>query len=191
MASMDDKQVNKLEAVKGEIKDLKLEDSEVDDGASQLLNLGDAGEYGGFTNEHTTSIRSSRSPIKKELASTGNVKSETDSKLEIDEDQDVIGGEILVKSEPGKPPKLSRAPSHKVTSRAPQLVADHEDKTKEATGTFEVIPSCVYSSKYIGYTDLSMDCECIEEWGEFSHIYQITIYYHVNAHDIYRCGDQY
>ena len=174
MASRDDKQVNRLEAVKGEIKDLKLEDSEFDDGASQLVSLGDTGEHGSLASKHTTSARSSRSPTKKEPAFKDHVKSETDSKLEIDKNQDVIGGEILVKSEPGKPPKLSRAPSQKVTSRAPQLFADHEDKTKEATGTFEVIPTCVYASKYIGYTDLSMDCECVEEWGEFHTNIHIT-----------------
>ena len=81
--------------------------------------------------------------------------------------EEIIGGEVTVKQEPGQPPKLSRSISQRITSRAPLLFQDHPDKTKEAKGTFELISECSYTSKWIGSTEHdSMDCDCAEEWGK-------------------------
>ena len=81
--------------------------------------------------------------------------------------EEIIGGEVTVKQEPGQPPKLSRSTSHKIASRAPPLFQDYPDKTKEAKGTFELISECSYTSKWIGSTEHdSMDCDCAEEWGK-------------------------
>ena len=157
-----ERQASKLEAVKGEIEELKLEDSTDIDGASQLYDRADSAddEYGslgpadlGSTNEAQTILNHTSGSMKKSEQEEGKIS-------------DTIGGEITVETEPGKPPKLLRAPSQKVIPKAPQLFRDHGDKTDEATRTFEVMPVCNYSNKYIGYTDLYMDCECTEEWGK-------------------------
>lgn len=102
---------------------------------------------------------SPQSPIKHEKAShspfTGS-----------DRYEEVVGGEISVKQEPGHPPKLSRSTSQKIVARRPPVFEEYEDKIKEARESFEVIPECSYSSKYIGSSEHdSMDCDCAEEWG--------------------------
>ena len=81
--------------------------------------------------------------------------------------EEVIGGEITVKQEPGQPPKLSRSTSHKIVPKPTPLFDDYPEKTDEAKGTFELITACSYTSKYIGSTEHdSMDCDCAEEWGK-------------------------
>ena len=82
---------------------------------------------------------------------------------------DMKVGSVTVKQQPGQPPKLSRNMSQKVPLRPPILFYDYPDKTNEATGTFQVIPGCVYSSKAIGATDVTedvMECDCTEEWSK-------------------------
>ena len=81
--------------------------------------------------------------------------------------EEIIGGNITLKQDPGQPPKLSRSTFQKIVTSSPRLYDDEEDKTKEAKGTFQVISECSYSSKYIGSTEHdSMDCDCAEEWGK-------------------------
>lgn len=82
-------------------------------------------------------------------------------------DQETVGGDILVKEEPGQPPKLSRSSSQKVTSRPPQLFDHLPDSTQDALATFEQIDACWYANKYMGYTEHAMECDCAEEWGKF------------------------
>ena len=100
---------------------------------------------------------STRSPVK---ASYSPVSSEHPRSEEI------VGGEVIVKMEPGQPPKLARSSSQKIPSRPAQLFSHCESKTEEAKGVFEVIPSCTYSSKSMGATEHGMDCDCSEEWGK-------------------------
>ena len=105
-----------------------------------------------------------QSPTKHEKASrspyTGSEKQE-----------DIIGGEVRVKLEPGQPPKLSRSTSQKIVSRPAPLFSDWPSKIEEAKGTFQLLPQCTYSSKYIGSTEHgSMDCDCAEEWGKATSI---------------------
>lgn len=129
-------------------------------------------EESGSSRSHSprdTSMKSNtESPIKNEKASqspyTGSEKQE-----------EVIGGEVTVKMEPGQPPKLSRSTSQKVISRPVQLFNDWPSKTEEAKSTFHVLPQCTYSSKYIGSTEHAMDCDCAEEWGK-----TLNVIYHIS-----------
>jgi histone-lysine N-methyltransferase SETD2 len=106
----------------------------------------------------------SRTPIKTE-------SSEIDEGILKGEDNDgssteKVGGGISVKLEPGQPPKLARSSSQKVVPRPPQLFSHLPDSTRDSQKTFEVIQSCQYANKYMGYTEHAMECDCTEEWGE-------------------------
>lgn len=81
--------------------------------------------------------------------------------------EEIVGGDISVKLEPGKAPKLSRSVSQKIMSRPPPLFLDAPDKTDEATSTFQVIPNCMYAAKYLGSTEHALECDCAEEWSKF------------------------
>ena len=83
------------------------------------------------------------------------------------EKEEIVGGDITVKLEPGKPPKLSRSSSQKTVSRPAPLFGDYPDHTDEAKDTFQVIPECLYSNKFIGSTEHGMECDCADEWGKF------------------------
>lgn len=85
---------------------------------------------------------------------------------DVSKSEEIVGGEVIVKMEPGQPPKLARSSLHKIPSRPAQLYHDYPSKTEEAKGVFEVIPTCTYSSKYMGATEHGMDCDCSEEWGK-------------------------
>ena len=103
---------------------------------------------------------SSQSPLKIDIPtqspSTGSEKHE-----------EVVGGEVTVKMEPGHPPKLARSSSHKIISKPAPLFHNHPSKTEESKHTFQVLEQCSYTSKYIGSTEHgSMDCDCTEEWGK-------------------------
>lgn len=80
--------------------------------------------------------------------------------------EEMVGGKVTLKMEPGQPPKLARSSSQKITSRPLQLFTDYDNKTEEAKAVFETIPTCVYSSRFMGATEHGMDCDCSEEWGK-------------------------
>lgn len=80
--------------------------------------------------------------------------------------EESLGGEVLVKMESGLPLKLARSSSQKTIARSPPLFHSYEDKTVESKDHFQLIPACVYSSKYIGCTEHAMECDCTEEWGK-------------------------
>lgn len=108
----------------------------------------------------TSMKSSSQSPMKTDIAmqppSTGSGKHE-----------EVVGGEVTVKLEPGHPPKLARSSSHKIISKPAPLFHDYPSKTEESKHTFQLLEQCSYTSKYIGSTEHgSMDCDCTEEWGK-------------------------
>lgn len=83
------------------------------------------------------------------------------------ENEEVVGGDIMVKLEAGQPPKLSRAASRKIIARPPTLYSDFPDATAEAVASFGQISQCTYANKYLGSTDHALECDCTEEWGEF------------------------
>ena len=102
----------------------------------------------------------SQSPLKKDSC----MQSSTPS---LHKHEEVVGGEITVKIEPGQPPKLARSTYQKIVAGPPPLFTAAPDTTEEAQGHFEMIPACIYSNKYIGSTEHgSMDCDCSEEWGK-------------------------
>jgi hypothetical protein len=80
--------------------------------------------------------------------------------------EEVLGGEITLKMEPGKAPKLSRTASHKIASRPPPLYLDLPDATEDAKSTFDVLSECTYANKHIGTTEHALECDCSEEWGK-------------------------
>lgn len=104
------------------------------------------------------SKRQSKSPTKQESA--------YNSPAPKAEQEETIGGEVTLKLEPGKPPKLARSTSHKVEKRPPQLFHDYEDKTNEAKGTFSTLSECTYANKFLGTTEHALECDCAEEWGK-------------------------
>jgi SET domain-containing protein len=78
--------------------------------------------------------------------------------------EETLGGDITLKMEPGKAPKLSRTASQKVMSRPPPLYLDLPDSTEAAKQTFVVLPECTYANKTIGTTDPALECDCQEEY---------------------------
>ncbi|KAF1835209.1 histone-lysine N-methyltransferase [Decorospora gaudefroyi] len=78
--------------------------------------------------------------------------------------EETLGGDITLKMEPGKAPKLSRSASQKVVSRPPPLYLDLPDATEAAKQTFVVLPECTYANKTIGTTDPALECDCQEEY---------------------------
>ena len=94
--------------------------------------------------------------------------------------EEIVGGEVMVKMEPGQPPKLARSSSQKIPSRPVQIFCDHESKTEESKRVFEVISACVYSNKHMGATEHGMDCDCSEEWGKA--VYILNLVYHFLSH---------
>ncbi|KAI9716292.1 MAG: histone methyltransferase set2 [Chrysothrix sp. TS-e1954] len=67
------------------------------------------------------------------------IKAGTPQSPAIKSDDDVVGGEVTVKAEPGQPPKLSRATSQRIPARPARTYFDHVDKTEEACKVFTVI----------------------------------------------------
>ncbi|WPH04035.1 Hypothetical protein R9X50_00691900 [Acrodontium crateriforme] len=101
--------------------------------------------------------RGSRSPFRgSNLAESPAVKSE--------QEDEVVGGDVTLKIEPGKPPRLSRTNAHKIEKRPPPLFLDYEDKTEEARQSFGTLTECVYANKYMGSTEPALECDCSEEW---------------------------
>ncbi|KAI8943619.1 hypothetical protein NX059_012515 [Plenodomus lindquistii] len=84
--------------------------------------------------------------------------------------EETVGGDIVLKMEPGKAPKLSRAASQKVVARPPPLYLDLPDSTDAAKETFTVLPECTYANKSIGTTDPALECDCQSEWDSVNHI---------------------
>lgn len=109
--------------------------------------------------------------------------------MDVEKKEETVGGDITVKLEPGKPPKLSRSSSHKLIPRPAPLYDHYPDQTKEAKGTYQVIPECLYSNKYIGSTEHGMECDCADEWGKFiqAPIFLVKV---KNLMLFYRCCDQ-
>lgn len=130
------------------------------------------------TNGHPSrSSHSPHPPLKKELSADANTPITTpgrtptsDSPVKDDPEmkQETVGGDIVVKQEPGQPAKLSRSSSQKIVPRPPQLFSHLPDSTADALATFEQIDACWYANKYMGYTEHAMECDCAEEWGTYS-----------------------
>ena len=159
----EDERDRKSDIVEEEFKEmnLKTEDS-----------LSEEDEYGTIrVEEIKPEFSDIESPVKMETKSRrwspkkARSKSHSPTKMN-GEHEEVIGGDITLKMEPGQPPKLARTASQKVTMKAPLLFDHYDDKTQEATSIFHVITDCSYSNKSMGSTEHAMECDCAEEWGK-------------------------
>lgn len=92
----------------------------------------------------------------------------TSSSPDTREREEIVGGEITLKMEPGKAPKLARTAAKKVVSRPPPIYLDLKDVSEDAKNTFGVMSECTYAKKSLGLTDHALECDCAEEWGEFA-----------------------
>lgn len=160
----------KPESVADTISDMKLDPGGPADGPSSNggsaeddpVNNSPGSPAQAQITAQNSSDKASLSAVKSRSQTRSPVKAEPDS----DDMEQKVGGDITVKLEPGKPPKLSRSSSQKVISRPPQLFNHLPDSLEEACSTFEVIDECIYSNKYMGYTEHAMECDCSEEWGK-------------------------
>ena len=139
-------------------------DSHDSEAASVKMESPSAASSNGNRNDAVKSElseRTSRSPLpQKTSAGTDDVDMKDRTR------EEKVGGDIVVKQEPGQPPKLSRSSSQKVVPRPPQLFSHLPDSTEDALATFEQIEACWYANKYMGYTEHAMECDCAEEWGK-------------------------
>lgn len=159
----------KSDVVNGESKEVKQEqtDSAADENTIRVGVIKDgAMEDGSASPSKTASKRSSASPVKPLSAVPSAIQTPTEKQ----EDEMKMGGDITLNMEPGQPPKLARSSSQKVISRVAPLFDHLPDKTTEAKETFQVMQSCTYANKYLGYAEHSMECDCAEEWGKSHHI---------------------
>jgi SET domain-containing protein len=147
----------KPEAVDTALNEMKLE--EEGDGIQDVIHLNGNAEPTPAPVESTSSRASSLEHSNSASPATQTPKSENNEHEEI--------GEIALKVEPGKAPKLSRKSSQKVISRPAPLFADLPDSTAEAVSAFQVIRDCIYGSKYMGSSEHdALGCDCSEEWGK-------------------------
>ncbi|KAF2168053.1 hypothetical protein M409DRAFT_21499 [Zasmidium cellare ATCC 36951] len=149
----------KHERLESEVRDMKLkeEDSDVDmDTVAPADSEDEASASASGAATPSGIKRQSRSPTKRQRF--------MDSPATKSEEEETIGGEVTLKLEPGKPPKLARSTSHKVEKRPAPLFFDYEDKTPEARKTFDILEQCTYANKYLGTTEHALECDCAEEW---------------------------
>ena len=164
----EDRRLRKHKLLEASIEGLGLESEASHQGHSRLKRekIKELGRHssGHFpTDSAPQSV--SQSPTKAERVSQSPFAEE-------EEHEEVIGGDVVIKLEPGQPPRLSRTTSQKIVSKPVPLFDHCPDKTEESKGTFQVIPECIYTSKYIGSTEHgSMDCDCTEEWGKKASAY--------------------
>lgn len=157
---------HKHDRLESEVRDMNLKEEEADVDMDTVVPKGERSEdnasaAGGDDSDSSappTTKRSSRSPTKQKRASG--------SPAVKFEEEETVGGEVTLKLEPGKPPKLARTTSHRVEKRAPQLFTEHEDALPEALNFFERLPECSYANRYLGGTEPALECDCAEEWGK-------------------------
>jgi [histone H3]-lysine36 N-trimethyltransferase len=158
----------KEEQLESEVQHLKLEengsDQEAEGSAKPKVKLGEEDQI-----PTPPPALEKASPRKSKLhsASQSPIKQQSQPHTPRDSGLDVetVGGDITLKMEPGKAPKLERSKSQKVPKREPTLFLDEPDATADACSTFQVIDDCTYANKYIGTTEHALECECDDEWG--------------------------
>lgn len=120
---------------------------------------------------HDQKSRSPTDSVKEEGKSPPRSRSRSNDGSDVAAEEDGHGNRVAltvsVKAEPDRPLKLTRTPSHKVEHPQPPPLFDHlPDETKRAKMTFQVIDTCTYANKSLGFTEHAMDCDCSEEWGK-------------------------
>ncbi|KAJ9622293.1 histone methyltransferase set2 [Taxawa tesnikishii (nom. ined.)] len=147
--------------LEADVKEMKIEEDDTDKGLAQgfpqaMPDQEERTASGSEDDARRKSKRNTETPVKSQSA--------VQSPIVKSEQEEVIGGDITVKLEPGKAPKLSRSQSQKIIARPPQLFAHLPDATEEAKATFDVLPDCTYAAKHLGSTDPALECDCSEEW---------------------------
>jgi hypothetical protein len=155
----DDGLDNKPEAVDTALGDMKLESP---DAALDTIKANGSAE----PSLTPAATKTSRSPS---LEGSNSLSSAAQTPVSgVYEHEEILEGEVALKLEPGKPPKLSRKSSQKIMSRPPLLFDHLPDSTLEAVTTFQVIRDCIYGSKYMGSSEHdALGCDCSEEWSEY------------------------
>lgn len=163
----DDTRDIKPEEVDAALEDMKLEEKNLPNETGDTIIV-NGGSKPATTYGQTKRSRSSTpAAIKSRTQSPRGQSTSATPKSEVDEDEEIIGGDITVTVEPGKAPKLSRKSSQKVISRPPPLFNDVPDVTDEAALVFQRIKDCIYGSKHMGSSEHdALDCDCSEEWSE-------------------------
>lgn len=158
-----------LEPVQEDIKDMKIKS-----GNSSDHDIEDTIEAGKSIKKELRASRSSsqikgeptsrsRSPVRRS-ESTPPYDEAAD---EDGDDTEVVGGNVILKDEPGQPLKVERQPTKKQDKKPPALFDHYEDATEEAKSTFELLEACTYTAKWLGASgESAMDCDCAEEWGK-------------------------
>ena len=154
----------KQEKLESEIRnmDLKEEERDVDMDSIPVAES----DKKGYTHPLSRTSTSTPSNIKRQSRSPTKAESMAQSPAIKSEDEEIVGGDIELKLEPDRPPKLQRKASHKIERRPPPLFFAYADKTNEATRSFSVLQDCVYANKYLGSTEHALECDCAEEWGK-------------------------
>lgn len=154
------------EAVDSDLSDIKLEDGAVHGHVDEDVTSANGQlEEGSTTND----VNASRSPSSQLSLLPTKTEEDTASLIpnSVDEHEEDLGGEITVKLENGKAPKLSRKSSQKIMSRPAPLFDHLPDATPEAVTKFQVIRDCIYGSKYMGSSEHdALGCDCSEEWSK-------------------------
>lgn len=160
--SGDENNQDRLESEVRDMEEMQLKEEDDDSDMDTIPVLAAAArEVAGLASGSGTPAsvkRQSRSPTKQ--------KFEADSPAVKSDNEETVGGDVTLKLEPGKPPKLSRSTSHKIEKRSPRLFFDHDDSTEDSKRTFDVLPQCTYANKYLGTTEHALECDCAEEWGK-------------------------
>lgn len=138
------------------VGDIRLKSEEKELGANLRIKR-ETSPFGGGSGTNTPSFNNfSRSPSKMQSRGSPAIKADSTQ---------TVGGDIMIKQEPGKSLKITRTGSHKVEKRPPMLFSHYDDATEEATSTFELLSDCTYANKSMGFTDPALECDCSEEWS--------------------------
>ncbi|KAI9807264.1 MAG: histone methyltransferase set2 [Piccolia ochrophora] len=170
---IDDKQEVKSEPVERSLGEMGLQSSSSNSSIEDALDTIRVGEVKQSPVTTPADDHSPREELTKPSSpSSPHAKSATPSpKSENDPHEEIIGGDVTIKLEPGKAPKLSRSSSRKIVARPPPLFDHLPNRTKDATAAFQVIGDCIYSTKHTGSSDQeALGCECGEEWDGSTNI---------------------
>jgi histone-lysine N-methyltransferase SETD2 len=160
----DDEADRQSAEIEPELRGMKIEEGDDQEGAGAQMSS--RSRESSATPQRSTSPASRVAKTRSSTHSPTRQEPSPQSPSDDSECEELIGGDITLKMEPGKPPKLARTATQKFVARAPQLFHHLPDATDEAKRSFGVITDCSYASKYLGSTEHALECDCSEEWGK-------------------------
>ncbi len=165
----DNKQPQTPTIVEAGIKEMHIKNGVSPNKAAARIRISELKEEEANSPRSTSTKSLTQTPISSE-------KSSQSPDMMKEDHEETVGGQVIIKTEPGHSPKLARTQSQKIVARPPPFFHSYEDKTEESKGHFRIIPGCLYSSKYIGSTEHAMECDCSEEWGKIIELFTLTMY---------------